>query len=393
MCFSRPPAPGRAAYFAAVDNGPVVTFGPYAGLPNPNRGRLTFLFAHTSDEDPSGNHFHGIGAYSYEGPVETPTVTPTNTNNRIPETYTGESPLRLSVGAGPLAFRLISKPGNSEYSRLTIASVHALSAFPANSPQGYLFNSSGGRWTLPLTGAVIALKLVAKTEGLHIANEAGEEILHTVGDLYVLGDGNTFSFTPIFWADGQAPAGTYSATLQFVDVTDTTLPLQESGTFTLNFLVPEPITGTDGDDVIVGTPGDDVIFGGAGDDIIMGEGGNDLIYGGAGADIILGGPGNDAIDGGPDMDIVFGEDGDDTVRHDGSDTIFGGAGKNTITDISADGGEGEEAGGAPEEGGEENGAGDGREEDTDDGDHGHDDPEEDADGDHGHDHDMGERHS
>ena len=61
-------------YFVAVDSLETLTSGTYVGLPNPNYGRLTFLFAHPSVEDPSSSHFHAIGAYSYTGPVEAPTV-------------------------------------------------------------------------------------------------------------------------------------------------------------------------------------------------------------------------------------------------------------------------------------------------------------------------------
>jgi hypothetical protein len=212
-------------YFVAVDNGPTVTFGPYQGLPNPNQGRLTFLYAHTSEENPESNHFHGIGAYSYAGPLENPHVVPTNSNNRIPEGFSEEPPLRLFPGRATSAlallnpkqyggFRFISKPYESEYSDLTIASIQSLSTFPADSPEGYLFHSSGGRWASPLSGAIIAVELVAISEGLHIADETGEEILHHVGDVHVLGEGNSFSFTPVFWTDGRTAAGTYSVTLR-----------------------------------------------------------------------------------------------------------------------------------------------------------------------------------
>jgi hypothetical protein len=74
----------QTTYFVAVDDSELVTSGTYQGLPNPNRGHLTFLFAHIFEETPSDNHFHAIGAYSHTGPVENPTVISTNSNNRIP---------------------------------------------------------------------------------------------------------------------------------------------------------------------------------------------------------------------------------------------------------------------------------------------------------------------
>jgi Ca2+-binding RTX toxin-like protein len=58
---------------------------------------------------------------------------------------------------------------------------------------------------------------------------------------------------------------------------------------------PGPITGTQGDDVIVGTSGDDRIFGLAGNDTICGLAGNDQITGGQGQDQLFGQSGNDAF--------------------------------------------------------------------------------------------------
>ncbi len=52
-------------FYVGVDGLASVTSGTFAGLANPNAGRLTFLFDH-------GNHFHGIGAYSYTGTVTAP---------------------------------------------------------------------------------------------------------------------------------------------------------------------------------------------------------------------------------------------------------------------------------------------------------------------------------
>jgi hypothetical protein len=138
-------------YFVAVDSLRTLTSGTYAGLPNPNYGRLTFLFAHPSEEAPSSSHFHAIGAYSYTGPVESPTVITTNTNNRIPELSTGNLPLRLLPDTGVFAGRLASRPTGEEYSDLRLASIQVLRGFPGDSIEGFLFHSSEGRWTAPLT--------------------------------------------------------------------------------------------------------------------------------------------------------------------------------------------------------------------------------------------------
>jgi hypothetical protein len=230
-------------YFVAVDALDVLTSGDYAGLPNPNFGRLTFLFAHTSEEDPSSNHFHGIGAYSYTGPSTNPQILPTNANNRIPETFSGEPPLPLTKALFGWRIRYISKPGASEYSHLQTNSVQALSGFPSDSTEGFLYNSSNGRWKTPLTEAAIGLQLVEITNGLYIANEHGETVLINPGDVYILGDGNAFSFTPIFWAHRKTAPGLYSATFKLHDLRGGGEPFPESGTFSFDFAVPDPSAG------------------------------------------------------------------------------------------------------------------------------------------------------
>jgi hypothetical protein len=229
----------EATYFVAVDSSELITSGEYQGLPNPNHGRLTFLFGHADADNPSANHFHGIGAYSYSGPVENPTVISTNSNNRIPEMFSEEPPLPLERGTGCYSFRLISKPNDSEYSNLQINSIQALSDYRSDSPRGYLFESSNGRWMAPLTGAMIALQLVDITDGLHISNEYGEIILRHVGETYLLGDGNTFTFKPTVWTGRWVASGTYSAMFRLLDLNFSGTSLPASGTFSLDFSVSD----------------------------------------------------------------------------------------------------------------------------------------------------------
>ncbi|MEP4198188.1 MAG: tandem-95 repeat protein [Aliishimia sp.] len=100
------------------------------------------------------------------------------------------------------------------------------------------------------------------------------------------------------------------------------------------------IDGGIGDDTLLGGQGNDTIFGGDGDDVIDGgrnadelDGGdgNDTISGGNGADTIHGGAGDDVIDGGTGDDTLFGDDGDDFITGaTGDDTIDGGAGNDLI---------------------------------------------------------------
>ena len=107
-------------------------------------------------------------------------------------------------------------------------------------------------------------------------------------------------------------------------------------------------------DTIYGGSGDDTVDGGTGNDQLYGDAGNDLIAGGDGRDLVYGGDGNDVIDtssslagerpdiGYPglypadsdvnnDKDTVYGGAGDDTIRTgDDADSIHGDAGNDSI---------------------------------------------------------------
>ena len=85
--------------------------------------------------------------------------------------------------------------------------------------------------------------------------------------------------------------------------------------------------------MIDGGDGDDMIDAGLGIDIdtIFGGAGNDTINSGDGIDWVYGGDGDDSIDAANGFDRVFGGAGNDTI--DGgatSDTIYGGAGNDSI---------------------------------------------------------------
>ncbi|WP_322743727.1 all3515 family Zur-repressed PEP-CTERM protein [Vasconcelosia minhoensis] len=226
-------------FFVGLDTQEILSRGDYAGLTNPNYNRLTFLAPHTDAVNPTNNHFHGIGAYSYEGALDSPTVRSTNTNNRIPEPYTNQPPLTLQPGTGLFEGLLISMVTDEPYSDLGIAPVQSIQTVDEN-----LFDSSGGRWTGSLAGAEVALELMSITPGLYVADEMGENIFSGVGDRYIIGEGDDFEeFMPVFWTDASAAAGSYSATFRLQDASDRENPLGESGTFSADFQVasvPEP---------------------------------------------------------------------------------------------------------------------------------------------------------
>lgn len=93
----------------------------------------------------------------------------------------------------------------------------------------------------------------------------------------------------------------------------------------------DSIQGNGGNDSILGGEGDDIIRGGQGNDTIDGEGGNDMIFGGAGNDVLDGGAGDDKIEGGSGDDTIIGGAGnDDLWGASGDDSVDGGAGNDTI---------------------------------------------------------------
>lgn len=222
-------------YYVALDTRSEITYGTYLGLPNPNQDRLTFLYAHPNEETPESNHFHGIGTYYYEGPVESATPTTTNGNNRLPETYTGQAPLTLQPGSGAYAGKLVSGENGEHYSDLTIASVHDLSGFAPDAPETYMYNSSAMGYQGSLDGVQLGLEVVSITPGLHLGS-AGLGAAETLE----VGDVNSLPYEPVFWTEADAATGNYSAELRLVDLAGN---LASSGTFHMDFaVVPEPST-------------------------------------------------------------------------------------------------------------------------------------------------------
>ncbi len=236
--------------YVGIDSRQTLTSGVYSGLANPNANRLTLLYAHIYPYGQfNNNHYHGIGAYSYSGEAGSPTVQDTAAGNAIPEVYTGLPGNVLVPDTDPLwAGKLISKKTKDHYSDMRWRPVHHLSTFGVGSSEHFMFNSSGGTRTAPLTGASIALELVSKTEGLGIADTEGNPILANVGDRQVIGSGDdaNFEYLPVFWVEDTAEPGDYQAEFRLVDVNDAEgrTPLPSSGRFFLKFRVPEaPVLG------------------------------------------------------------------------------------------------------------------------------------------------------
>ncbi len=232
-----------ASYIVGVDGLATITSGAYAGLPNPNYGRLTLLFAHTYPDAPAGNHYHSKGVYRHTGPNLGPdTATEINPNNFLPEGAL--APLTLSLATGGLydgkLVSTIGSPSDANYafSFLTLQDVDQLRDFDPGAPETILLNSSGGRWAGSISGADVHLELVFLTPGLNVGVGANLNAFSAPGDDWHLGD--SFSFTPTFWTALNAAPGTYVAQFKLTDESGAFL---ESGTFEYRFevvAIPEP---------------------------------------------------------------------------------------------------------------------------------------------------------
>ncbi len=231
-------ADARPHYYVGWENRQLITSGTYAGLPEPNYNRLTFLFGHFYEDNPNSNHFHGVGRYTYSGPKTDPVVVDTSGNNRLPEIFARvEEPfIPLLPGSGIWSGKYVSGLAEGEYARLTIATVGSLDG--GDEGEQILFNKSP-HYAGSLDGSTVALQLLEISPGLHVADESGNPLF--VGtDLAVLGSGNVWQFTPVFWADlsvGQDVA--LSAKFRLVDLGGVRL---QSGYFYYDFqtVVPEP---------------------------------------------------------------------------------------------------------------------------------------------------------
>ncbi len=245
---------GRAEmvlYYVGQDRLATLASGTFRGLPNPNAGRLTLLYAHPYLEAPLNNHYHSIGIYTYTGTSNAPVVVPTNANHRIPEISTGQAPLTLVPSTnGPLAGKRVNATTVENYSDPRIRSVHRLlphvtptatNHFGYGSAEYVMFHSGAGRWTNSLAGTVVAMELVEKSPGLHVGTDEQPDALVNPGDRVVMGDGDTFEFRPLVWTEADAVPGTYSLQFKLVDVSGGPSPMGESGIVTFLYRVqPEP---------------------------------------------------------------------------------------------------------------------------------------------------------
>jgi hypothetical protein len=225
---------GGAEYLIGFDRLQTLSSGTYAGLANPNFGRPTLLFNH-------GNHFHGIGQFSYSGPATSPAVNPTNANNRLPEISSLDPPLAMGAGTGLYAGKLVNIVDPAvEYSSITFKAIDVLFGASAGSPEDILLKSSNGRWGGSTAGSRLALELVSVTPGMKIGDASNLDLFES-SNRYLLGGGTALDFAPVFWVAGGAPAGTYSAEFRLLDLGTNGNVLSQGGSFNFDFAAPVPL--------------------------------------------------------------------------------------------------------------------------------------------------------
>lgn len=256
---SASPEPGVNIFHVGVDKRAVFPSGTYAGQPNPNFDRLTFLLSHTFLDTPTSNHFHRIGAYALTGSA--PGTVTLSTNDRIPEPYQLDDGLALLPGTGVFSGQLISGlgpatfPGDTveqEYGNLTIKPIDNLLTFDGASadpgdtrapmhPVHYLVNASAGVYKTSIANVTVGLELLALDAGLTVHEADGDLMFNNLGEIYELGTGPSWSVLPIFAVDDNSPVGSqFSATFKLVDLSGTPL-YGDSAPFSVDFVVvPEP---------------------------------------------------------------------------------------------------------------------------------------------------------
>jgi hypothetical protein len=221
-----------AEYYIGIDNRTTPFNAPVGdgggSYPdNPNYNRLTFLLNH-------GNHYHGIGAYTYAGPAASPVLNDTSSNNRLPEISTLQEPLPLLEGSGLYAgLKTTQEVLGIAYSDLEIRNVHSLVGV-----DDILYNSSANRWNAAFDPAHIHIELLSVSSPHLKVGSATNPNAFQFGDVH-LGDGDEmFSFTPVLWVDNAAPAGDYWAEFQLTDLSGN---FGSSGRFFIDVRnVPEP---------------------------------------------------------------------------------------------------------------------------------------------------------
>jgi hypothetical protein len=215
-------------FYIGVDGRTTIPSGTYAGLADPNGGRLTFLYNH-------GNHYHAKAVYTYTGPnLGAATEVTVSPSNYVPEG--SAPPFAMEPGSGAFAGLYVSGPASD----VEIGSVEALRGAAPGSDETILLDSSGGRWNGSIADAELVIELVGATSGLSILDASGLPVF-AGGTSLALGLADaSLRFAPIFAA---AAPGDYVAQFRVHDARAD--GFDSSGVFEIRFnaaaaAVPEP---------------------------------------------------------------------------------------------------------------------------------------------------------
>lgn len=218
--------------FVGLDSLEKFTAGNFSGLPNPNYGRLTLLYAHQYDgkgEVPiSSSHFHPKATLILKGDAKSAIISPSG-GYYLPE---GTEKLRLMPGGGVYSGFMVSGLEKTAISNLTFRPVQWLNRAGAKEWESVLAKN-GSRWTGDLSKAKLALEVVSLTTGLMLLNADSSVAADAYGKQLPLGGGN-FAFKPVFAVKKDSSPGVYSAMLRLRDLEGIHL---ESGVFELRFEV------------------------------------------------------------------------------------------------------------------------------------------------------------
>ncbi|MEO1208493.1 MAG: Calx-beta domain-containing protein [Cyanobacteria bacterium J06638_20] len=126
--------------------------------------------------------------------------------------------------------------------------------------------------------------------------------------------------------------GNYSITLRALDAAGNSSGLSDPLVFTIEDTSSSPVDNlSPGDDDYTGTDGRNSVFAGAGNDTVQGLGGNDRLSGEAGNDRLFGGDGGDRLIGGSGSDTAVGGAGNDrALGGAGRDRLVGNAGNDRL---------------------------------------------------------------
>lgn len=321
--------------------------------------------------------------------INTPTVSGGAGNDAVTVSYENAVATAYSGGAGTadsLTLTLEATDIQSMLANMTLDDIVTIQAFinaPAAGPLQLTGDATKGNYTVANdfesvriavydSGQIVDItscfRQIVVKEQIQFGTEADNSMNGTLASDLIFGMGGNDIITrgTLAGSDGVDCmfGGAGNDTVTGGENTDTiagglgddSLDGEGAADLVLGGLGNDIVSGNFGDDVLFGNAGQDTVlgggdsdmmYGGAGDDSLDGQAGNDSIWGQAGDDKLIGSEGDDVLNGGTDSrtslahDTVDGGVGNDNIQTQGCeseyDSIQGGPGSNSITNIDTDG--------------------------------------------------------